>query len=120
MRAVLRAALWLAALGGCGGQIETNAILLRPQMPPVRNVEIYVQGQATQRSFYEVGIVQAEGFGADMNAEELVKSLSRRGGELGCEALLRVQIDVGYARAHAAGVCVRYLDAAPAARAPAP
>ncbi len=113
-------AVFVPVLAACAPQVETNAIMLRPPAARTRGVEVYVQGQAPQRAFYELGLVQAEAFGSEPNPEEMVKALTRRGAELGCEALLRVQIDVGYTRAHAVGVCVRWLEAAPPGEAPRP
>ena len=108
------------ALAGCG-HTETHAALLRaPQPARTGDVELYVVDQAMPtRRFYEIAMVQAIGFGADANPEDVTKALASKAAALGCDAVVRVSIDLGYTRAHASGVCVKYLgpavegDAAP-------
>lgn len=63
-------------------------------------------------------MVQAIGFGADANAEDVARALSERAAAQGCDAVVRTYVDVGYSRAHAAGVCVRWLAPGPAGPAP--
>ena len=122
-RACLLAATVLVstALAACG-HTESHAALLRaPQPPTVGKVELYVADQAAPtRPFYEVAIVQAIGFGADANPEEVAHALTDKAAALGCDAVVRAFIDVGYTRAHAAGVCVKYLGPAPPGEAPPP
>ena len=98
-----------AALAGCG-HTETHAALLRaPQPATTGNVELYVIDQAAPtRPFYAIAMVQAIGFGADANPEDVTKALATKAAGLGCDAVVRVYIDMGYTRAHAAGVCVKY------------
>ena len=64
---------------GCG-HMETHAALLRPaEAPKTEPVEIYIADQASpQRPYYELALVQAIGFGADANAEDVVHALSDR------------------------------------------
>ncbi len=102
------------ALVGCG-HTETHAALLRaPQIPSGHNVELYVADQAPPgRPFYDIAIVQAVGFGGDANPEDVTHALTDKAAALGCDAVVRVYIDIGYTRAHAAGVCVKYLGPAP-------
>ncbi len=107
------AVLLVAGLAGCHGHVDTHAVLLRAPVPSAGSrVEVYVVGQTPPRRFYEMGFVQAVGFADTANPEELVRGLVQKGQELGCEAVVRVQVDVGYTKAHASGVCVRWLDAA--------
>jgi hypothetical protein len=110
---LVAAGLASAALAGCG-HTESHAALLRaPQAATSGKVELYVADQAPPtRPFYEVAIVQAIGFGADANPEDVTRSLTDKAAALGCDAVVRVYIDVGYTRAHAAGVCVKYLGPA--------
>jgi len=116
---LLGAMLAANALAGCG-HTEAHAALLRaPQAPTSGRVELYVADQAgPARPFYELAIVQAVGFGADANPEDVTRALTTKAGALGCDAVVRVYIDVGYTRAHAAGVCVKYLGPAPEGDAP--
>jgi hypothetical protein len=105
---------WAALLVGCG-HTETHAAMLRaPQPTTGKPVELYVVDQAAPlRPFYEIAIVQAIGFGAEANPEDVTRGLTARAATLGCDAVVRVYIDVGYTRAHAAGVCVKYLAPGP-------
>jgi hypothetical protein len=107
------AASSLVALAGCG-HVETHAAMLRaPQPRPDHAVELYVVDQAPPtRPFYDIAIIQAVGFGTDANPEDVARGLSEKAAALGCDAVVRVFIDVGYTRAHAAGVCVKYLGPA--------
>ncbi len=113
--AALSAAATLTALGGCG-HVESHVAMLRPAAKPLRNgkdVELYLVNQAQpSRPFMDLAIVQAVGFGADATPEAVVRALSDKAATLGCEAVVRVSIDLGYTRAHAAGICVRFLDGA--------
>jgi hypothetical protein len=99
---------------GCG-HTETHAALLRaPQPATDGRVELYIADQASpSRPFYEIAMVQAIGFGADANPEDVTRALVARAAALGCDAVVRVYIDLGYTRAHAAGVCVKWLGPAP-------
>lgn len=99
-----------AGLSGCG-HTETHAAMLRaPQPRTGKPVELYVVGQAAPaRPFYDIAIVQAVGFGTEANPEGVTGALTAKAATLGCEAVVRVFIDVGYSRAHAAGVCVKFL-----------
>ena len=116
---LLTAVLGAVALAGCG-HTEAHAALLRaPQAATAGRVELYVADQAgPMRPFYELAIVQAIGFGADANPEDVTRALTAKAAGLGCDAVVRVYIDVGYTRAHAAGVCVKYVGPAPEGEAP--
>ena len=107
--------LGAAALAGCG-HTESHAAMLRaPQTANTGRVELYVADVTVPtRPYYELAIVQAIGFGADANPEDVTHSLTDKAAALGCDAVVRVYIDVGYTRAHAAGVCVKYLGPAAA------
>jgi hypothetical protein len=107
------------ALAGCGHS-ETHAAMLRaPQPRTSRAVELYVVDQAPPaRPFFDVAIVQAIGFGTEANPEDVTQALSQKAAALGCDAVVRVFIDVGYSRAHAAGVCVKFLTDGPPGPAP--
>ncbi|MBS2019130.1 MAG: hypothetical protein JST00_40055 [Deltaproteobacteria bacterium] len=115
--AVLLAAL--SALAGCG-HTETHAAMLRaPEPATSRTVELYLAEQATPaRPYYDIAIVQAIGFGSDATPEDITRALTDKAGALGCDAVIRTTIDLGYSRAHASGVCVKYLGPGPAAPAP--
>lgn len=108
-------------LAGCG-HTETHVAMLRaPQPRTAHAVELYLAEQPVPaRPFYDVAIVQAIGFGTDATPEEVTRGLLDKAATLGCDAVVRVFIDVGYSRAHAAGVCVKYLGEAPAGTPPVP
>lgn len=117
---VLPATAALATLlAGCG-HTETHAAMLRaPQSSPSQPVELYVVDQAVPtRPYYDIAIVQAIGFGNDANPEDIARALTEKAASLGCDAVIRVSFDVGYSRAHGAGVCVKYLAPGPAGPAP--
>lgn len=107
------------SLVGCG-HVETHEAMLRPaQARTVRTVELYMADQPLPaRPFYEIAIVQAVGFGNKADPEDLAEALSARAGTLGCDAVVRTNIDLGYSRGHAAGVCVKFMADGPAAPTP--
>ena len=113
------AVLGAVILSGCG-HTETHVAMLRaPQARTGHTVELYLADQAEPaRPFYDIAIVQAVGFGADANPEDVTRALTNKASVLGCDAVVRVFIDIGYTRAHAAGVCVKYLGEGPAGPAP--
>jgi hypothetical protein len=112
----LAAAFFLApALAGCG-HTETHQAMLRDAQAPStgRPVELYMADQPTPaRPFYEIALVQAIGFGNDAHPEDVAHALTDKAGTLGCDAVVRASIDIGYSRAHAAGVCVKWLAPGP-------
>lgn len=115
----LVSALALTLLAGCGHS-ETHVAMLRsPQPATGRAVELYLVDQATPaRPFYDIAIVQAVGFGTDATPEDVAHALTDKAAQLGCDAVVRTSIDIGYSRAHAAGVCVKYLADGPPGPAP--
>lgn len=114
MVTALTALTTLTTLAGCG-HTESHAALLRAPQPANRGtVELYIVDQpGPVRPFYDVAIVQAVGFGADANPEDVAHALTEKAASLGCDAVVRTFIDIGYTRAHAAGVCVKYTGPAP-------
>lgn len=109
-----------AAVLGCGHTETHQAMLRAPEPPSGLPVELYMADQPIPaRPFYEIAIVQATGFGNEARPEDVAKALTERAARLGCDAVLRTFIDQGYSRAHAAGVCVKWLAPGPAAPAPA-
>jgi hypothetical protein len=112
------AALVVALATAACGHTETHVAMLRaPQPRTDRAVEVYMADQpAPVRPYYEIALVQAIGSGTDATPEDIVSALTKKAAALGCDAVVRVFIDVGYSRAHAAGVCVRYLAPQPQGR----
>jgi hypothetical protein len=108
------------ALAGCG-YTETHEVVLRAASPPTgRPVEVYMSGQPPPRPFYEVALLQVIGHGSDANLEDVIRALTQRAATLGCDALVRIQIDQGYSLSHGFGVCVRWAPGIAPVPAPAP
>ncbi len=108
-----------AFVTGCGHTETHHALLRAPESPTRKNVELYMADQPTPaRPFYEIAMVQAVGFGNEAHPEDVARALTEKAGRLGCDAVLRTFIDQGYSRAHAAGVCVKWLAPGPAAPSP--
>ncbi|HQY63696.1 MAG: hypothetical protein IPQ09_28700 [Myxococcales bacterium] len=109
----------LALLGACAtacGSVETHTAMLRAPGPPRPRaaVDLYLGDQTPARALDELGFVQAYGSGNKATPEDLAGALVARAAELGCDAVVHVAIDVGYTRAHAAGVCVAWVGPPPA------
>jgi hypothetical protein len=95
---------------GCGHTETRQAMLRSAEKPTGARVELYMAEQPPPaRPFYEIAIVQAIGFGNEARPEDVTRALTDRAGQLGCDAVLRTFIDQGYSRAHAVGVCVKWL-----------
>jgi hypothetical protein len=103
---------------GCGS-VEVHQVFLRqPSMIENREVEVYVSGAPPKRAYYDIAIIQAIGHGSDADVEHVTHALANRAGRIGCDALVRVHVEVGYGRAHGTGVCVLWAKGAIAAPAP--
>ncbi len=102
-------------VAGCGHS-ETHVALLRaPQAPSDQPIELYLAAQAAPaRPFYEIALLQVVGYGNQANPEDVTQALTAKAAALGCDAVVRVFIDVGYSRAHAAGVCAKFSAPGPA------
>ncbi len=121
LAARLAVAVAVVGLAGCGHTEAHVAMLRAPQPRTGKPVELYLAEQpGPARPFYDIAIVQAIGFGTDATPEDVTRGLTDKAGVLGCDAVVRVFIDVGYSRAHAAGVCVKYLGEAPPGALPVP
>lgn len=115
MKRLLFIGIGALLVAGCG-HTETHQAMLRNAQPPTgKPVELYMADQPTPaRPFYEIALVQAIGFGSDAHPEDVARALTEKAGALGCDAVVRTSIDLGYARANAAGVCVKWLAPGPA------
>jgi hypothetical protein len=113
------APLVLFALSGCG-HVEAHEVILREPTPATgREPDVYFNGREPAEAFYEVALLQVVGYGSDAQLEDLTRALVTRGAQLGCDAILRVHVDLGFTKAHAYGVCARLIpgSAPPAAAA---
>lgn len=105
-------------LVGCGS-VEVHQVFLRqPSMIENREIEVYVSGAPPKRAYYDVAIVQVIGHGSAADVEHVTHALANRAGRLGCDAVVRVHVELGYGRAHGTGVCVVWAKASPANAAP--
>lgn len=97
-----------------GGWTEVHQVVLREPSPPTaKTVEVYVETQTPPRAFWEIAMLQAIGHGDDANMEDVTRALAVHAASLGCDAVVRVHVDQGYAMAHAYGVCARWAAGAP-------
>jgi hypothetical protein len=115
MKRLLLLLLGAGVLAGCGHTETHQAMLRGAQAPTGKPVELYMADQPTPaRPFYEIALVQSIGFGSDAHPEDVARALTEKAAALGCDAVIRTSIDIGYSRAHAAGVCVKWLGPGPA------
>ncbi len=119
MSRVAALAVVLGALAlGCG-HTEVHQAMLRPAEPATGHVELYMADQPVpMRPYYEIAFVQAIGFGDNAHPETVAKALTDKAAKLGCDAVLRTIVDLGYTRAHATGVCVKWTGPGPAGTPP--
>jgi hypothetical protein len=111
----------LLALTGCG-HVEVHEVILREPAPATgREPDVYFNGREPAEAFYEVALLEVVGYGSDAQLEDLTHALVSRGAQLGCDAILRVHVDLGFTKAHGYGVCARLIPGtAPAAAAARP
>ena len=67
--------------------------------------------EVPERTFFEVGIVEAMGFGSDVKQQELVPELQRQAAAMGADAVYRIDVqrfDQSGAALYASAVAVRY------------
>jgi len=100
--------LLLLILTACGSTNVYQVLLRQPTAPTGRGVEVYVRGRDPARPADEVAIVEAHGFGTHANAETVVEAIAQRSAQLGCDAVVRVHVELGHTMAHASGICVRW------------
>jgi uncharacterized protein YbjQ (UPF0145 family) len=48
------------------------------------------------------------GYDGDSSLEDVTEALRERGRQLGCDAVVRVRVELGYTMSHGYGVCVRW------------
>jgi hypothetical protein len=110
---VIKVAVLVSVMGAaaCAPHVEVHEAMLRSAPAVAREPVLYLEGQSIEVPFYELGFVQAVGFGNGADPDALVDALKSRGAALGCQGLAKVTIDQGYMRGHAAGVCIRFVDA---------
>lgn len=101
-------ALALAA-AGCG-TVEARTVAFRAPGPPTGRVDLYV-GKVPDRPYYEVGLVQAVGTGMSADEASVLHALRERATRMGCDAVVRVGVELGQTAAHAIGVCARWAEA---------
>jgi hypothetical protein len=104
---VSRSLLAALSLAACG-HTDVHAVVFRATGAGAGPVPIYLAGQTTPAIATDVALVQAVGHGTESSPELVTQELAARGGQLGCDAVVRVQIQQGISRTHAAGVCVTW------------
>jgi len=107
---VLVLAASLATFAACGFS-ERREVVFRMAPRTGRPVEVYMVGQQAPRPFDELGLLQIVSTGNQAEPEAVLAALSHRAEELGCDAMVRVRVDVGVTAAHGYGVCVRTQEA---------
>jgi hypothetical protein len=100
--------LFLLILVGCGSTEVHQIFLRQPSLIENREIEVYVAGAPPKRAYYDIAIVQAIGHGSDADVEHVTHALATRAARLGCDAVVRVHVELGYGRAHGTGVCVSW------------
>lgn len=95
-------ALAAAGCGRAGGAAATP--------PPAPRAALYI-GATPARPYREVGLVQALGTGIRTSKEDVLRSLRWEGRRMGCDAIVNVSVQAAATKAHAVGVCVRWVEA---------
>ena len=113
--------LFLAVfLSGCGSTEVHQVFLRQPSMIAHRDIEVYVTGAPPKRAYYDIAILQAIARGSDADVEHVTHAIANRAARLGCNAVVRLHIELGAARAHGTGVCVNWARAQVMPPLPAP
>lgn len=107
MRGKALALVLAASVATACGHSELHEVVFRTAPRTVGPVEVYLVGQAPSRPFDELALLQLVSSGDQAEPAVVLAALSQRASELGCDALVRVRIDVGLTTTNAYGVCVR-------------
>ena len=95
----------------CASTTEAHHFRLGPPAAPTTRVDLFDGVPA--RSYAEAGFVQAFAYGATAG-DPVVRALSNEARAMGCDAVVRVRLDLAEGIVHAAGVCVRWVELPPA------
>jgi hypothetical protein len=99
----------LLALCGCT-QVSVHVAVLRPiQGSSPHPVELHDVGYAPARPYDEVAELQAVGPRGIDGRGGVTHAVAARAADIGCDAVVDMQIDEGRSRVHAFGRCVRWL-----------
>jgi hypothetical protein len=109
------ALLACALLTGCA-YTELHEVLLRSAPPANKDPEVLMAGQPVTRPFYEIAILQVFVHENEPPLGDIVAPLAARARQLGCDAIVEVRMDQGFATSHATGVCVKYAESPPVNR----
>ena len=102
-------------LVGCGTTRASHVMLGQPGPPHERNVRIAMEGQEVPAHYVEVALIQAVGRGWHADLEHVIEGLRREAARLGCDGVIRVQVDQGSSVASATGVAIRVQEGPPPA-----
>jgi hypothetical protein len=91
-----------------------------PSMIQRRDIEVFVVGAPPKRPYYDIAILQAIGSGNDADVEHLTHAIANRAARLGCDAIVRLHVELGATRAHGSAVCVRWAQVTVAPVTPSP
>jgi len=92
---------------GCGS-IETSRVMTGPPGAPYSGpVAVVMESAPPPPQFVEVAILQANGYGSRADLANVIAALQAEAQRLGCDAVIRVRVDQGYAQASGTGVCIR-------------
>jgi hypothetical protein len=117
---ILFCAIFGLFLSGCGS-IEVHQIFIRqPSMIEHRDIEVYVTGAPPHRPYYDIALIQAIGSGSDADVDHVTHAIANRAARLGCDAVVRLHVELGATRAHASAVCVHWAQATVVPATPAP
>ena len=104
---------------GCGSTEVHQVFLRHPSLNSRRDIVVYVTGAPPHRAYYEIAILQAVGHGSDADVEDVTHAIANRGARLGCDAVIRLHVELGATRAHASAVCVNWAEGTAAQAIPA-
>jgi hypothetical protein len=104
---VSKLALVMFVLCGCSSISTMHEQVLRSHPPPVRETTLVVEGESYNPHAEDVALLQVLVWGPTTERETFL-ALTRRGGELGCDAVVRAHFVAGTTRSTATGVCVTW------------
>jgi hypothetical protein len=97
-------ALLLVLACACGTLENHHVITGQERARHEGQVRVLMIGEPVPNTFAEVAIVQSVGTGKQAQREPLLQALRLEARRLGCNALVRVRLDLGQSHATAVGV----------------
>lgn len=106
--ALLALPLAALSLSACGHTETHHLVFDGSSAPATSRVEVFMKS-VPKRPFVERGLVQAIGDGNERAPRQVIEALQDEARRMGCDAVVKTNVQRGASATHAIGVCVRWV-----------